>query len=129
VDIWSERDQSGNSADATAANARAEGVNDRVKVDTGDARKLPYSANSFDAVVSSVALHNIADSADRETAVREMWRVLKPGGHLAVFDIAHTDDYRRILASEGAEPVRESGFSMLWMVPSTRWFVVRKPAA
>ncbi len=128
ADIWSTDDLAGNSADAAMANARAEGVADRVKIDTGDLRKLPYGASIFDTVLSSLAIHNLDDD-DREKAVRELWRVLKPGGHLAIFDVSHTGDYLEILKSAGAQVVRESGFSMLWMMPSTRWFIVRKPVA
>jgi len=127
VDIWSTDDLAGNSAEAAMANARAEGVADRVKVDTGDLRKLPYGPSVFDTVVSSLAIHNL-DDEDRDKAVRELWRVLKAGGHLAIFDIGHTGDYLDILKAAGAELVRESGFSMLWMIPTTRWFIVRKPA-
>ena len=127
VDVWSAEDLSNNSAEATMENARAEGVADRVKVDTGDLRKLPYGASFFDTVLSSLAVHNLDDHEDRAKAIREMWRVLKPGGHLAIFDIAHTGDYLAVLKPEGAEVVRESGFSMLWMIPTTRWFIVRKP--
>jgi SAM-dependent methyltransferase len=128
VDIWSTDDLAGNSAEAATANAKAEGVGDRVKIDTGDLRKLPYGASLFDTVVSSLAIHNLDEHDDREKAVREMWRVLKPGGHLAIFDVAHTADYLDVLKSAGAEVVRESGFSMLWGMPSTRWFIVRKAA-
>ena len=129
VDIWSREDLAGNSAEAAMANARAEGVADRVKIDTGDLQKLPYGASVFDTVVSSLAIHNLDEHDDREKAVREMWRVVKPGGHLAIFDIAHTGVYLDVLKSAGAEVVRESGFSMLWGMPTTRWFIVRKPAA
>jgi arsenite methyltransferase len=127
VDIWSAEDLSNNSAGATMENARAEGVADRVKVDTGDLRKLPYGPSVFDTVLSSLAVHNLAEHEDWGKAIREMWRVLRPGGHLAIFDIAHTADYLKALKSEGAEVVRESGFSLLWMIPTTRWFIVRKP--
>jgi ubiquinone/menaquinone biosynthesis C-methylase UbiE len=128
VDIWSTEDLAGNSAEAAMANARAEGVADRVKIETGDLRKLPYGSSVFDTVVSSLAIHNLDEPDDREKAVREMWRVLKSGGHLAVFDVAHTADYLNVLKPAGAELLRESGFSMLWMIPATRWFIVRKPS-
>jgi arsenite methyltransferase len=76
IDVWSQVDLSGNSADATKQNAKIEGVSDRVRVDTGDARKLVYPDNHYDAVVSTLAIHNIEDSAGRDQAIREMWRVL-----------------------------------------------------
>lgn len=127
IDVWREEDLSGNSADALIANAKAEGVADRIKVDTGDARKLPYKDSTFDLVLSSLALHNIPEAEGRAKALEEMWRVLAPGGRIAIFDVGRTPEYKKALAERGAEFVRESGMKFLWCLPS-RWFVARKPA-
>jgi len=40
IDVWNPQDLSGNSAEAAKENAKAEGVADRVRFDTVDARKL-----------------------------------------------------------------------------------------
>jgi ubiquinone/menaquinone biosynthesis C-methylase UbiE len=50
IDIWAAKDLSNNNPDATRANAAAEGVADRVEVETGDITDLPFSDASFDAV-------------------------------------------------------------------------------
>ena len=47
----------------------------------GDATKLPLPDKSYDVVISQFALMYFAD---RRAALREMMRVLKPGGRLAV---------------------------------------------
>lgn len=47
----------------------------------GDAMALPFDAGSFDAVVSQFMLMFVPEPIK---AIREMWRVLKPGGALAV---------------------------------------------
>jgi SAM-dependent methyltransferase len=47
----------------------------------GDATELPFEDAAFDAVVSQFALMYFPD---RAAALREMWRVLRPGGRLAV---------------------------------------------
>ena len=47
----------------------------------GDAASLTWPGASFDAVVSQFGLMFFAD---RERAIREMWRVLRSGGRLAV---------------------------------------------
>lgn len=83
VDIWRTRDQSGNGRDATLRNASIEGVADRVQIETGDMRALPYPEATFDLVVSSLAIHNIRSNADRKQAIAEGFRVLKPGGRPA----------------------------------------------
>lgn len=48
---------------------------------TGQAEKLPFDDGSFDVVACQFALMFFED---RVAALREMWRVLKPGGRLAV---------------------------------------------
>jgi len=47
----------------------------------GDARELPFGDGSFDRVVSQFALMFFPE---REKAITEMWRVLRPGGGLSI---------------------------------------------
>ena len=47
----------------------------------GDAGSLPFADSSFDRVLSQFALMFFPD---RSLALTEMWRVLRPGGRLAV---------------------------------------------
>src|SRR5262249_46711936 len=101
IDVWQNVDLSGNRPEATIENARREGVTERVEVKDGDARQLPFDARSFDVVVSGMALHNIPDASGREQAIREIARVLKPGGHVALMDIGYTKDYLRVLRDCG----------------------------
>jgi SAM-dependent methyltransferase len=108
VDLWQSEDLSGNRPEATAENARREGVAGRVEVKDGDARQLPFPDASFDVIISSMALHNIYDRPGREQAVREIARVLKPGGRVAIVDIKHTDEYVRILRDRGLGDVKRS---------------------
>src|SRR4051812_8521951 len=105
VDLWQAEDLAGNSPDATRQNAHLEGVADRVDVQTGDARKLPFPDASFDTVVSSVALHNIYDEPGRRQAIGEICRVLKPGGHVVIVDIRHTAEYADELRRRGMSDV------------------------
>jgi ubiquinone/menaquinone biosynthesis C-methylase UbiE len=103
VDIWSGKDLSGNTAEATIRNARAEGVAERVEVTGGDGRALPFADGSFDVVVSSTALHNIPDAAGRERAVREIARVLRPGGRVVISDIRYLADYAAAFRDAGMQ--------------------------
>lgn len=109
VDLWKRSDQSGNSLKVTLANAAAEGVADRVKVHDGDARRLPFDDGCFDAVVSSLVVHNIPDRAGRADAIREVARMLRPGGRLALLDFRHTAEYAETLRAAGMAQVRRSG--------------------
>jgi ubiquinone/menaquinone biosynthesis C-methylase UbiE len=109
IDLWQGEDLAGNSPEATRANAEAEGVADRVEVRTGDARQLPFADASFDVVVSSAALHNIYAAGERRAAVREIARVLKPGGWVLIADIRHTAEYADVLRQSGCAEVVQAG--------------------
>jgi arsenite methyltransferase len=106
VDIWQAEDLSGNRPEATLENARLEGVADRVEVKTADMRKLPFEPATFDAVVSSKAIHNVYSAEGRAEAIREIARVLKPGGRALIDDIRHGSEYAAELARAGCADVR-----------------------
>ena len=108
VDIWQSKDQSGNHPEATYENARIEGVANRVEVKSGDARQLPFEDSTFDVVVSSLVLHNIHNATGRKKAIREIARVLKGGGHVAILDVWHTNKYEQELRTSGMQEVLRS---------------------
>ena len=58
-----------------------------VQFDEGLATALPYSEASFDRVLTSLVLHHLP-TADKERALAEMHRVLRPGGELHIADWA-----------------------------------------
>jgi ubiquinone/menaquinone biosynthesis C-methylase UbiE len=101
VDVWHGLQLSGNHPQAAKDNARRAAVAERVEVRDGDARSLPFGDASFDVVLSSLVLHNIPSRAGRHQAVRELARVLKPGGHVAVLDVRYTGDYVNVLRDCG----------------------------
>lgn len=117
IDLWKTSDQSGNAQAATLANAQAAGVADRVAIDTGDMRHLPYADSSFDAIVSSLAVHNLPSSADREQAMREIARVLKPSGRIALLDFRHAAAYASTLRQSGLVDVGVSLPNLLMFPP------------
>jgi SAM-dependent methyltransferase len=127
IDIWRPEDQARNSPEATLRNMRLEGVSARVEVRTADARALPFDAASFDVVVSSWALHNIASDDERRRAIEEIVRVLRPGGRLALIDIRHARSYAAQLAALGLEGVTVGAPNFLFLMPS-RSVVARKPS-
>jgi arsenite methyltransferase len=101
-------------------------VENRVKIESADTRKLPFGASSFDIVVSSLAIHNIDSVPERAKALREIARVLKPGGHVAIFDILHTSEYAKALQQLGLTDIKLSGYSLLWCMPC-RTVTAKKP--
>jgi len=58
-----------------------------VELDQGFADDLPYADESFDRVVSSFMFHHL-EAGNRENTLREVRRVLRPGGSLHLLDFA-----------------------------------------
>jgi SAM-dependent methyltransferase len=118
IDLWQKEDQAGNSREATMENARREGAADKVELHDGDARDMPFPDGSFDVIVSSWAIHNIYDREGRAKALREIVRVLKAPGRIALVDIRHTAEYVEELQKGGLEHVKRSSPSFLFVIPS-----------
>ncbi len=126
IDLWQTVDQSGNSPEAALANSKAENVADRVEVRTADMRDLPFPDGTMDAVISSLAIHNVRDGDGRAKAIREIARVLKPRGRLALQDLRCIDEYIKTLKDMGWRDVRLSGLSFM-IFPPIRIVTGRKP--
>jgi ubiquinone/menaquinone biosynthesis C-methylase UbiE len=78
---------SGKSPDTAAENAQAEGVANKVSFRYGNALKLPFEDKTFDFVTMGSVLHELHSVEDKEKALREVYRVLKPGGKFATIEI------------------------------------------
>jgi SAM-dependent methyltransferase len=109
LDLWQTEDLTGNTPEATLQNARHEGVADRVDVKTGDMRKMPFPDASFDVIVSNVAIHNVYEREGRDQTMREIARVLRPGGRIVIHDIRHVGEYAAALAGHGLIDVNRVG--------------------
>jgi SAM-dependent methyltransferase len=119
IDLWRPQDQSGNAAHATRNNAVAEGVADRVSLETADMTALPFAAGSFDLILSSLAIHNVPGQEKRDRAIEEIVRVLRPGGRVAIADLRNIARYRERLVALGMADVavRDLGWRMWWGGP------------
>lgn len=115
IDLWAAKDLSNNNPEATRTNAVAEGVADRIEVETGDITKLPFPDASFDVVVSMTVIHNIPSREARDQALRELVRVLKPGGRMAIFDLLHASRYTEVLQGAGMK-VQSLGYDLMWFL-------------
>lgn len=65
------------------AHARREHLEERVQFTSGDVARLPYPDQSFDVVVSTISMHHWAEL---EQPLRELYRVLRPGGRVWIYD-------------------------------------------
>lgn len=64
--------------------ARDEQQVERVHFDIGDIAQLPYPDDSFDLVVSTISMHHWHEL---EQPLRDLYRVLRPGGRLWIYDL------------------------------------------
>lgn len=60
---------------------------DRIELKVGDARELPFEADSFDAVFTSFTLE-LFPLTDIAMVLKEIERVLKPGGRLVIVSMS-----------------------------------------
>lgn len=64
------------------------GLADRIELLEGDAQSLPFEDNSFDGVCIAFGIRNVPD---RSKALREMARVTRPGGHVAILELSEPE--------------------------------------
>jgi len=114
VDVWNPQVLSGNAAQAAQANARAEGVADRIRFEDGDIRHFGYPTANFDVAVCCGVLHFFDEEMERDATVRELYRVVKPGGKLLIFDTSFVSRYAEILRASGASEINVTSTGFLW---------------
>lgn len=68
-----------------AKKVEAAGLNSKISLNIGDATAIPFEDQSFDAVTISFGIRNVPDVSQ---CLREMQRVLKPGGHALVLEFS-----------------------------------------
>lgn len=68
------------------AKIHEQGLEGRITLQKGDAEKLPFSDSQFEAVVVAFGVRNFENL---ESGLREILRVLTPGGRLVVLEFSH----------------------------------------
>ncbi|MGE3806403.1 MAG: class I SAM-dependent methyltransferase [Gemmataceae bacterium] len=72
-----------------ADNVKKAGCSERIRLEKCDAKRLPFADGSFGAVMSNSIVHHIPEPF---AVLREMVRVLRPGGLLFVRDLLRPAD-------------------------------------
>lgn len=99
------------------SNARSEGVSERCRFLHGDARKLDFPDETFDAVVSNYVYHNI-NGSDKQALLLESLRVLKKGGVFALNDNMKPHMYGNMEAF--AENLRKMGYQEVRIIDTAQ---------
>ena len=97
-------------------NAASEGVGGRCTFVHGDANKLDFPDERFDAVISNYVYHNIM-GADKQALLLESLRVLKKGGVFLLHDNMKPQLYGDMDAF--AEKLRAMGFAEVRYIDTT----------
>lgn len=118
-------------------NLRIAGLRERVSIETGDLSALPFDAEHFDSAVSTHVYDHLGHA--KEQALREVLRVLKPGGRFlmavwvpgwTMFSVANVlsffltskANWRAMARRAGFEIIDEGMFNYAWFV------VMKKPS-
>jgi SAM-dependent methyltransferase len=105
-------------------NALIEGVAERVTFRKASASALPFEEGEFDAAVSNLAFHEVADASDKREVIREALRVVKKGGVFAFQDLfsrrrtyGQVEDLLETIRSWGIDTVEYVDTSQSGLIP------------
>ena len=102
-------------------NAKAEGVT-HVYFSQGDATKLRFQDETFDAVCSNYVYHNIP--GDRQAYLLETLRTLKKGGTFAIHDIMSRTKYGDMQAF--VQKLKDMGYEKVELIDTTNGMFMQK---
>ncbi|CEM63404.1 class I SAM-dependent methyltransferase [Treponema phagedenis] len=124
VDRWG-KEYSSFSKKLCEGNAKAEGVCN-VEFAKGDATKLDYPDESFDAVTSNYVYHNITKMNRQELLLKTL-RLLKKGGTFAVHDIFSTGKYGDMQSF--IKKLKDMGYENVQLINTTNGIFMTKKEA
>ncbi len=114
IDRWG-KEYASFSKNLCESNSIAEGVNN-TSFQQGDACKLDFADETFDAVTSNYVYHNIP-SKDRQVILLETLRTLKKGGTFAIHDIMSKGKYGDMKAFE--KKLKDMGYEDVKLIDTT----------
>jgi SAM-dependent methyltransferase len=126
IDVWSNVDMGGNSPAATQHNLDLDGVSSLCTLISQPAQEMSFPDATFDVIVSNLCLHNIYDAPTRRKALRQIVRVLRPGGIALISDYKRTGEYADEFRKTGLIVERKRG-SFLTTFPPLTVVIARKP--
>lgn len=124
IDLWHSKDLSNNTIERAQTNIALADASEKITLITEDMRQLTFKDNQFELIISSMAIHNLKNPADRHQALQEMVRTLKPGGTIALWDIFHVPTYQKILSQAGLQTMVSS--LQFYVFPPARILVAQK---
>lgn len=120
VDRWG-KEYASFSKTLCESNAKAEGVT-HVYFTQGDATKLKFPDEAFDAVTSNYVYHNIP--GDKQAYVLETLRTLKKGGTFAIHDIMSRARYGDVQAF--VKKLKDMGYEKVELIDTTEGKFMKK---
>lgn len=70
------------------ARMKAQKAGLEVRFELGRIEQIPFPEGQFDLVLSSLMLHHIQGNEAKQQGIKEIFRVLKPGGRVLIVDFA-----------------------------------------
>ena len=106
-------------------NSASEGVTN-TEFHQGDACKLDYPDEYFDAVTSNYVYHNIT-GVNKQSLLRETFRVLKKGGTFAIHDIMSPSRYGNM--QQFVDELYDEGYEAVELIDTTNGMFMSKGEA
>jgi ubiquinone/menaquinone biosynthesis C-methylase UbiE len=111
-----------------ATSLRSRLTNSNVEVVTGDATALPFSDAQFSGGVSFTMLHHVPSPELQDKLLREVWRVIKPGGAFVGSDSLQSLFMRLIHIADTLVPVDPDRFGLRLEVAGFQVVEIEKKA-
>ena len=99
------------------ARSKAEKSGTKITLKQGMAYQLPYPNDWFDRVLTSLMLHHL-DTAQKQQALKEVYRVVRPGGIFAILDMGKPQGIYAHLVSQIMRHTEHARDNIQGLLPS-----------